>query len=218
MNPVSVAAVAFQVGILVTLLESSRQRNVAAAINALVALVVALLPWALALAVDPVLPLWLGVAGLLHAVGMLGPYDTVRWWDHLTHFVSASLVAALVHAGLVVGYGDTTTAASVAIATVLFTFAAGLFWELVELGARELGDRFDIEPVLVHYGWRDTILDLGFDLAGAALVVVLDLRTFVPVAEQVVGPTRRPALRGVVAVVAGTVLLTLVLLASRIDR
>jgi hypothetical protein len=222
MNSLSAAAALLQAGILATLVEAGRQRNVAAAVNALVALVVALLPWALgrvtALDIGPVLPLWLGVAGLLHAVGMLGPYDTVPWWDHVTHFVSASLVAALVHAGVVVNYGGTVPDGGIATATILFTVAAGLFWELVELVARELGEQFDIEPVLVHYGWRDTILDLGFDLVGAVVVVVVDLRVFLPVAEQVVRPARRPVLWSSVAVVVGTALLSLVVAGLRIER
>jgi len=218
----AIAAVVLQVGILVTLLESGRQRNVAAAINALVALTVSLLPWALGLvtafAVDWVLPLWLAVAGLLHAIGMLGPYDSVNWWDHVTHFVSASLFAALVHAAVVVGYAGTASFGTIAAATILFTFAGGLFWELAELIARELGERFDIDPVLVHYGWGDTLLDLGFDLVGAAAVVVIDLRVFVPVAEQVIGPIRRLVLWSTAAVVAGIVLLALGISGLRIGR
>ncbi|MEF8856199.1 MAG: hypothetical protein V5A16_02120 [Haloplanus sp.] len=214
-----------QIGILLTLLEAGRRRDVAATANALVALTVALLPWALervtALVVGPVLPLWLAVAGLLHAVGMLGPYDDVWWWDHVTHFVSASLAAALVHAVLVASYADTAPFGAVAAATVLFTGAASVLWELVELIARELGERFDVDPVLVHYGWDDTALDLGFDLVGAVVVVALDLRVFVPVVEAV-GPAR-PLVRwsavAVVGVGASLVLalaLVLVITVSRI--
>jgi hypothetical protein len=212
--------VALQIGILVTLLEAGRRRNVAAAINAFVALSVALLPRALdhatAVAVGPTLPLWIAAAGLLHAVGMLGPYDDIWWWDHVTHFVSAALVAALVHAAVVAGSADTAPFGAVAAATVLFTLAAGVLWELGELIARELGERFDIDPVLVHYGWDDTALDLGFDLVGAAAVVALDLRVFVPLAEGVVGPTRRLVLWSAVAVVGAS--LALVVAALHVDR
>ena len=159
----AIAAVVLQVGILVTLLESGRQRNVAAAINALVALTVSLLPWALGLvtafAVDWVLPLWLAVAGLLHAIGMLGPYDSVNWWDHVTHFVSASLFAALVHAAVVVGYAGTASFGTIAAATILFTFAGGLFWELAELIARELGERFDIDAGALAFGTVGSIYE-----------------------------------------------------------
>jgi len=33
--------------------------------------------------------------------------------------------------------------------------------------------------MLIVYGWRDTVDDLGFDLVGALLVVGADLRVFV---------------------------------------
>ncbi|AZH25217.1 hypothetical protein [Haloplanus aerogenes] len=221
-GPASVVVALLQFGILATLVEAGRQRNVAAAVNALVALAVTLLPWALERAAvfvaGPALPLWLGVAGLLHAIGMLGPYDSVWWWDHVTHFVSAALVAALFHAVVVVGYAGAAPFGAVPAATVLLTFAAGILWELGELIARELGEQFDIEPVLVHYGWIDTLLDLGFDLVGAVLVVLFDLRVFVPLAERVAGPNRRLVLWGVVAVVVGSVLLVLLITALRIER
>ncbi|MEF8857095.1 MAG: hypothetical protein V5A16_06700 [Haloplanus sp.] len=222
MRLLSVAVVVLQLGILATLLEAGRRRNVAAAVNAILALSFALLPWALeyvtTLAAVPTLSLWLAVAGLLHAVGMLGPYDDVWWWDHVTHFISASLVAALAHAGVVVGYAGTAPFGAVAVATVLFTFAVGILWELAELIARELGDRFDIDPVLVHYGWGDTALDLAFDLVGAVVVVALDLRVFVPVVEQLVGPTRRLALWSAVVAVVGSVALVLVMAALHVER
>jgi hypothetical protein len=175
--------------------------NVAAAVNALVALAFALLSFAATVGFPPssgdaaaaALPLWVTVAGLLHSIGMLGPYDGVWWWDHLTHTTSAALVAALVYAGVVVAVdagGPALSPAGVAAVTVGYTFAVGVFWELVELVARAVGERYDVDPVLVHYGWRDTALDLAFDLLGAVVVVALDLRPFVDVAARVPGLTR----------------------------
>jgi hypothetical protein len=189
---VSFGVAAFQAGIAALLVVSIRRDEPAAAINAAVALVASLSPSLVAavldwagkgpLAVDPLLTLWLGLAGFLHSVGMLGPYDTVWWWDHVTHTISAALLAALVYAALVVTGSDATTVAAL---TVLATFGLGLVWEGIELLARSLGNRYGVEPVLVNYGMRDTVLDLGFDLVGAALVVLLDLRMFVPVLEDV---------------------------------
>lgn len=185
----------------VLLVVAVRRRNVAAAINALGALVLALLPVVGELALQamlvrsvsfgPVLPVWLGVAGLLHSLGMLGLYESTWWWDHLTHTVSAALVAALLYAGIIVtrpdiaGIGDSS--GLVVTLTVVFTFAIGVFWELIELVAREVGERFDIEPVLVHYGWHDTAADLGFNVVGALVVIGTDLRVFVPLVEQFPG-------------------------------
>lgn len=196
-EPAQVVALLLQVALGATLVEGVRRRNVAVAVNALVALCVALLPvfvevapqFVLArnVAFGPELPLWLAAAGFLHSLGMLGLYESTWWWDHLTHTVSAALVAALIYAGLVVTRPTTGAGLSpggIAAATVLFTFAVGVSWELLELVAREVGERYDVEPVLVHYGWRDTAFDLGFDLVGALLVVLLDLRIFVPVVEQ----------------------------------
>lgn len=187
-----------QAGILAVLAVAVRRGNVAAAVNALGALALALLPTALewlgrAVALGPELPLWLAAAGLLHSVGMLGPYDSVWWWDHLTHTLSAALVAALTYAAALVALptlalpADPATVAGV---TVGLTFGVGILWELVEILARTVGERYDVEPVLVHYGWRDTAADLVFDVVGAALVVALDVRAFLGVARRFPGASR----------------------------
>ena len=192
----TVAVFSLQAGVFALFLVAVRRRDAAAAVNALAALVLALLPVAVGVAlpataarsalIGPALPLWLSVAGLLHSVGMLGLYDSVRWWDHVTHTVSAALVAALCYAAVVAlpdAVGVAPGAGTAAVATTAFTFAVGVFWELIELVARDVGERFEVEPVLVHYGRRDTAVDLGFDVVGALLVVGADLRLFVPLVE-----------------------------------
>ncbi|MFD1568126.1 hypothetical protein ACFSAU_11535, partial [Halolamina litorea] len=127
---------------------------------------------------------WVAVAGFLHSLGMLGRYESVWWWDHLTHTLSAALLAALLYASLLV------VAPGVAVVgTVVVTLTLGVVWEIGELLAREVASRYDIEPVLVHYGRRDTALDLVFDAVGTVLVVALDLRLFVPIVEAIVRST-----------------------------
>lgn len=216
-DPLSLAVTATQGAILLTLVVGVRRRNVAAAVNALVAFVVAVLPVVLdataGLAVTPTLSLWLAVAGLLHAIGMLGPYDAVPWWDTVTHFVSASFVAALIYAAVLVA--DAAPGWQAAAATLLLTLALGLWWELLELVARELGEQFDIEPVLVHYGPRDTLVDLFVDALGAAAVVAVDLRVFVPVVEAALVPAPRVRRWSAGALLFGTLALTLVLVGLR---
>ena len=165
--------------------------------------------------VAPALPLWVALAGVVHSVGMLGWYDTVWWWDHLTHTVSSMLVTALLYAGIVVavdtGSIPLLSPAAVGIVTVAFVFLVGVFWELIELLARAVGERYEIEPVLVHYGWRDTAFDLLFNLFGATAIVALDVRVFVDLAARF--PVFTGALLswfgGLVAV--GSMLLVLVL-------
>lgn len=199
-----IGAIGFQLGIIAVVLVAAWRHDIAAAVNAVISLAIALSPWLIAfgsplilgrnVTVGPELPLWLAVAGLLHSYGMLGPYDSIWWWDTVTHTISAALVAALIYAGLVVGLSDGNQlglpTGAIPLLTVLFTVAAGIFWELIELFAREVGEHLDIKPVLVHYGLRDTALDLVFDLVGALFVITLDLRLFVPLAEQVPQVTR----------------------------
>jgi hypothetical protein len=180
-----------QVGIVAVTVTAARDGDVSAAVNGGVALAASLVPVGLALVVPGelpgvgfggALPLWVAAAGLLHAVGMLGPYETVDWWDHLTHTVSAALVAALAYAALLVS--PPAVPGGVAGGTVGLVLLAGVFWELIELVARAVGERFGVEPILVYYGRMDTALDLAFDVLGALVVVGLDLRLFLPAAER----------------------------------
>jgi hypothetical protein len=198
-----------------------RRRKTAAAINAGVVLLVALLPVAAEVALEalttrsvafgPTLPLWLGGAGILHVLGMLGLYESTWWWDHVTHTISGALVAALLYAALVVGLSNGTGTGStsnlVMAVTVVSTLAVGIFWELLELVAREIGERLDIEPVLVHYGWRDTAADLVFDVLAAVLVIGAELRIFVPVLEPFPGLTRDALVGGAWILLGGSLLM-----------
>lgn len=172
--------------ILGTLAVAVYRDNGSAIANGFVVVVVALLPvtteTVFSVSIGPALSVWLGIAGLLHMIGMLGIYESVWWWDHVTHTVSAGLLAALWYGTLIA-----TTAHSrvvVAALTIGLTFLGGVFWELIELVARALGRRFDIEPILVYYGWKDTLLDLVFDLLAALAIVGFDIRRFASLAAQ----------------------------------
>jgi hypothetical protein len=209
--------------ILGLLVVAVRRRNVAAAVNAFGALLLALLPALVELGfsvlgrhlvLGPVLPLWIAVAGVLHSIGMFGPYETTWWWDHLTHTVSAALVAAMLYAVVLV-HPMAGQSGLAKITTVGLTVAIGVFWEVIELIAREIGERLDVDPVLVQYGWRDTAADLGFDVVGALLVVGADLRLFVPIAEQVPG-LADAALIGGGGVVGGFLVLGLLVGVARL--
>ncbi|WP_336135131.1 hypothetical protein [Natronomonas amylolytica] len=217
---------AFLVGTLLILLRAYRQDNIPAVVNAVFSFVVAVVPllvegavWLRTgqrVGVAPALPFWLAAVGCLHSYGMLGPYDTVWWWDHLTHTMAGALVAALVYSGLVVAgqHADVVELSTAAVGglTVFFTFVVGIVWELGELVARAAGERYDVEPVLVYYGWRDTALDLVFDIVGALAVVAFDVGILVPAAERFPRVTTTLLLGGGVVVVVGGVLLALVVL------
>jgi len=213
-------------GILAVLVVALRRRDVASAVNAAGSATVALLPLLLAalaplafdtgLTVGHALPLWLAGAGLFHSIGMLGPYDSIAWWDVLTHAVTASLLAALAYAGLLVVGASSLVAA---VLTVIGTLVAGVLWELLELVARDVGRRFDVEPVLVNYGWRDTAGDLVVDAVVALAIVAVDLRTFVPLAAQAERATRLVLVGAGGSLVLGCVILgALVVLDPLNDR
>jgi hypothetical protein len=106
-------------------------------------------------------------AMLTHATGMLGPYEDVWWWDHLTHTHSSSILAGLVFAAA--RRRDTAPGPRVVAAVLV----VGLGWELLEYAIHRSADRLGVEPLLVPYGRRDTALDLCFDLLGGLLVLAL---------------------------------------------
>lgn len=194
---VSNAVIVFQAAIVLAVLEGVRRRNLSAVGNGLLALGAALFPailrtllrWGPGVSLDfgPELSLWIAVAGLIHAVGMLGLYDTVWWWDHLAHTVSAALVTAIAYAAVIVASraGSYAPVSSTAIVgtTVGLLLLFAVFWELIEVLARYVAERYDIGPFLVIYGPYDWAYDLAYNLVGAGLVLVLDLRVFVPVFE-----------------------------------
>ncbi|KAB1193107.1 hypothetical protein GJR96_06485 [Haloferax sp. MBLA0076] len=160
-------------------------RNLSVVVNALLALAATFLPavlrrdWQIRL--HPFLGMWLTTAVLLHAIGMLGPYHYIDWWDHVTHTLSASVVAA-------VGY---TAARAIEAHTdavhfprqfmfvyiLLFTLAVGVFWEVLEFGARLAAEAAGTEAILVQYGLDDTLVDLIFDSVGAVLVALFGTAT-----------------------------------------
>lgn len=192
------------VGALVTTLWIGvRRGDAAVAVNAVAALGAVASPLLLeyvvaglvdaAVSFGPVLTLSIAIAGVLHMLGMLGWYDRIWWWDHVTHTVSAALVAAIIYSWVLVAGADVLPGAlgrSAAAATLGLTLAAGICWELLEHAARKLSDRVGVERVLEHYGRFDTPLDLLFDVVGAVLVVGVDGRIFLPLFEPIPGLTR----------------------------
>lgn len=155
-------------------------QNLGIVVNAVVALGVTFLPAVLerdySLNLDAKLTLWLTVAVFLHTLGMTGLYRDVWWWDHVTHTLSATVVAAAGYAAVSAldEYSEAVrfTDQFLFVFIVLFTVGLGVFWEVLEFVARELADVVGAEPVLVQYGLGDTIVDLVFDMVGAMLLAL----------------------------------------------
>lgn len=135
------------------------------------------------LPMDAGLTLWLTTAVFLHALGTVGVpgsglsfYQGLWWWDHLTHTLSASVVAA-------VGY--TTVRALdrhsesiqlppkfVFVFILLFTLAFGVLWEVLEFAIGGVAALVGAGSVLTQYGLDDTMMDLIFDTVGGVIVAL----------------------------------------------
>jgi hypothetical protein len=148
-----------------------RRRNPGAVANAVIALAGTYLPDVVerrySVEFHPWQRVYSQTAMLTHAIGMLGPYDDVWWWDHLTHTHSATLLGGLVH---VVARRRGRDPRPRVLAGIV---GLGALWELLEYVIHVVSRRVGLEPVLVSYGRIDTLLDLVFNVLGAFLTLAL---------------------------------------------
>ncbi|MFO7832548.1 MAG: hypothetical protein R6V31_00445 [Halohasta sp.] len=138
---------------------------------------------------DPWLGLWITLAVFLHTMGSAGLYARIGWWDHITHAMSASLVAAI-------GYTFARAVdlhseeihipdrfAFVFILLVVMSF--GVIWELFEFGLDIVSDTTGISMPLAQHGLNDTVRDMMFNTFGAILVAIFGQAHLLGVAETV---------------------------------
>lgn len=134
-------------------------------------------------AMQPQLALWITAAAFLHAVGVVGIpgtglsfYTTIGWWDHLTHSLSASVVAAAGYAtvrAVDIHSDDVSIPSSfVGVVLLIFVLAFGVLWELLEFGIAVAADEIGTATVLTQYGIEDTLKDVTFNLIGGVIVAV----------------------------------------------
>ncbi|MFB6080284.1 MAG: hypothetical protein ABEJ81_04735 [Haloferacaceae archaeon] len=164
-----------------------------AIVNGSVALCITVLPAVLErnyeLPLDPWLGLWITTAVLLHTLGSAGLYGQIRWWDHLTHAASASLVAGVGYtaARAVELHSDDihipTRFAFVYLLVVVL--AVGVVWELFEFGLDLLSGATGVQMPLAQHGLDDTIRDLIFNALGALIVATFGQAHLLDVAELV---------------------------------
>ena len=146
--------------------------------NAALALAITFIPAVLdrdyQIPIEPGLALWVTAAVFFHALGTAGLYDAIGPYDHLTHTLSATVVAAAGYAAL---RGIHLHSEDVCLPrwalfsfTLVFVLAMGVIWEIpefiVDQGALVLG----MEPILAQHGIDDTIVDMLFNTLGAILV------------------------------------------------
>lgn len=157
--------------IVAVFLAGLRQRNPGAVVNAvftyLGTYVPALFERTSGIEFRPWQRLYVTTAMVLHAIGMLGPYDNTRWWDHVTHTMSASIVGGATFVAAKRRGKDPRPMTLGAVVTL------GVLWELAEYLIHATATRLGVEPILVFYSKQDTVLDLLFNLVGASLVILL---------------------------------------------
>ncbi len=118
----------------------------------------------------------LTLAVLLHAIGTLGPYDSIIWWDDVMHGFTTAIV-------VLIGYIAVRSVdihrddihlppRFMFVFVLIFTMAAGVLWELFEFSVAEAVKIMNIDAPLIQYGLDDSILDLVYDMVGGILIAI----------------------------------------------
>lgn len=155
--------------------------NPSIAINGGIGLVITFLPAYLqrdsSITLSPAITLWITAAVALHAIGALGFYSSVWWYDHVAHTLSASIVAGVGYAvtRAVDKYDEAIHLPSQFMALFIFVFvmAFGVTWELLEFLSGYLSNVLGMASVVTQYGLHDSVIDLVFDAVGGILFGIL---------------------------------------------
>jgi hypothetical protein len=140
--------------------------------------------------------LWITLAMFLHALGtvplpffdFVSAYSATWWWDHMTHALSSSLVAAVAYA-IVRALDDHTEFIHMPPAflfafMLMFVLAFGAIWELLEFYISVVSALLGADTVLTQYGLEDTVLDLFYNSLGGLLVALFGATALSPVSKQ----------------------------------
>jgi uncharacterized membrane protein YjdF len=171
-----------QVGLLVIAAYGFYRGETGIVANGLVPLVVTLVPAYLRrdknISMDTSYVLWIAIAVFVHAVGSLGLYESIPWYDSITHALSATIVAGTGYAAVKAidrNSEQTNLPAELQFAFILvFVMAFGVFWEIIEFTLGLSSQLLGGEAVLAQYGLDDTVTDLLFNQLGAILVAGWD--------------------------------------------
>lgn len=152
-------------------------------VNSFMALLITFIPSLMRrrydVSLDIGLSLWITSAVFFHALGSINLtgqnlYTMISWWDHFTHALSASVVAAAGYIALrsVDEYSDEIYVPDklAFVFILIFVLAFGVIWELIEFGLTLLSEVLGGETILTQYGLEDTMKDLLFNTGGAVIV------------------------------------------------
>jgi len=142
------------------------------------------------LVLDPWLALWITAAAFLHTLGSAGLYGAIPWWDHVTHSLSASLVAGTgyVFVRAIDLHSDEIRLPHrfMFVYILVVVMAFGVVWELFEYGLDVAAEATALTMPLAQHGIDDTVVDLTFNAGGAVVVAVVGHAHLTDVSELVV--------------------------------
>jgi uncharacterized protein (DUF697 family) len=161
-------------------------RNVGGVVTAAVALGVTKLPSVLErdyrLELDAGLTLWLTTAVFLHTIGVvvlpgteIVLYNEIPGYDHVTHALSASVVAGVGYA-TVRAFDDHSDEVDLPrrftfVFVLLFVLAFGVGWEILEFTIGEVTEALGIAVSgATQHGLEDTMMDIVFNTVGGVVV------------------------------------------------
>jgi hypothetical protein len=171
------AARMMQGGLVLLLLFGIFRKDLSTTVNATTGLVLTFVPHVITrkyhIKQDTGLVLWLTLAIFLHTIGTFEFYEYINNWDHITHALSASVVAAagytLIRAIDIYVDEIYIPPRVLFIFILIFVLAMGVVWEIIEFLSDELTSTLGFNAILAQHGIGDTMLDLMFDLFGAVL-------------------------------------------------
>ncbi|WMW26380.1 hypothetical protein RE474_06645 [Methanolobus sediminis] len=166
-----------QGGLILLLLFGILRKDLSTTINATTGLILTFVPHMITrkyhIKQDTGLVLWLTLAIFLHTIGTFEFYNYIDNWDHVTHALSASVVAAagytLIRAIDIYVDEIYIPPRVLFIFILIFVLAMGVIWEIIEFLSDELTSTLGYNAILAQHGIGDTMLDLVFDLLGAIL-------------------------------------------------
>lgn len=180
------AAYAMEVGLVAIMVVGLYSGSTTVFVNALVGFVATQIPPILErdydIPMDSGLTLWITSAVFLHAFGVLGLPGSetnlygVPGFDHVTHALSSSVVAAS-------GYATARALDEhspdihlprrfMFVYILVFVLAFGVMWEVIEFTLGELARLQGNDALLTQHGLDDSMLDLVFDTIGGIIVAV----------------------------------------------